>query len=62
MQEALRQAIAEYELSSGYTAQAIKKTVFELQSKHGTAQLDSKKAHIALQNIHKRVGQLNDSI
>ena len=30
LQESLRQAVAEYELSSGYTTQAIKKTAFEL--------------------------------
>ena len=48
MQETLKQAIAQYELNYGYNIQSIKKTAFQLQSKHGTAQLDSKKAQIAL--------------
>lgn len=30
LQESLRQALAEYELSNGYVNQAIKKTAFEL--------------------------------
>ena len=44
LQEGLKAALADYELNSGYTTQAIKKIAFELQSKHGTAQLDAKKA------------------
>lgn len=62
MQDQLRQAINEFDVNNGYTTQAIKKTAFELESKHGTAQLDSKKAHQALKNIHKRCEQLQDSL
>ena len=54
MQEVLRQAISEYDLSSGYTVQNIKKTAFDVQSKHGTAVLDHKKASIAYQTIFRR--------
>lgn len=37
MQEALRKAVDEYEVNSGYTIESIMKAAFELQSKHRTA-------------------------
>lgn len=58
MQEVLRGALAEFEVTNGQTLQAIKKAAFELQGKHTTALLDSKKAHVALQAIQKRCNQL----
>jgi len=58
LQEALRVALAEHEVATGYSVQNIKKAAFELQSKHTSVQLDSKKAHLALQAIQKKCLQL----
>lgn len=47
-------------MAAGYSLQGVKKAAFELQSKHTSVHLDSKKAHLALQAIQKKCLQLGD--